>query len=233
MSKLQDRLREVFPPPMERGVMANIAKICEVSRPTVSAWFNNPEKVSTIARRHAETICAAYGLKVSPAWLAEGLEPREATEATGQNFDRNVKPSSAGMRAYPVISRIQAGQVKEMASPYEPGDGYAIVYGDDDASPWAFFLEIEGDSMLPVFNEGDLALIDPEVVPRPGDYVAAKNSKKESTFKKYRVRGITDSGHEIFELVPLNPDYPVIRSDEHDLAVIGTMIEHRRKFRRK
>lgn len=233
MSKLQDRLREVFPQPMERGVMANIAKICEVSRPTVSAWFNNPEKVSTIARRHAETICAAYGLKVSPAWLAEGLEPREATEAPSQNFDRNVKPASAGMRAYPVISKIQAGRVKEMTCPYEPGDGYAIVYGDDDASSWAFFLEIEGDSMLPEFTQGDLALIDPEVSPRPGDFVAARNSKQEATFKKYRVRGITETGSEVFELVPLNNNYPVMRSDEHHLVVIGTMIEHRRKFRRR
>ncbi|MEE9871577.1 MAG: S24 family peptidase [Delftia lacustris] len=165
--------------------------------------------------------------------LADVLGVNLLSGNDGPPFDANVRPAAVGMRAYPVISKIQAGRVKERTAPYEPGDGYAVVFGDDDASPWAFFLEIEGDSMLPDFNEGDLALIDPEVVPRPGDYVAAKNSKRESTFKKYRVRGITDNGHEIFELVPLNPDYPVIRSDEHQLVVIGTMIEHRRKFRRK
>jgi len=47
------------------------------------------------------------------------------------------------------------------------------------------------------------------------------------------VRGIDESGHEVFELVPLNNDYPVLRSDERHLIVIGTMIEHRRKFRRR
>lgn len=213
--------------------MANIAKICDVSRPTVSAWFNNPEKVSTITRRHAEIICSAYDLQVSPAWLAEGIGCREPAARANAAFDANVKPALVGMRAYPVISKIQAGRVKEMVSPYEVGDGYAVVYGDNDASPWAFFLEIEGDSMLPEFTEGDLALIDPEVTPRPGDFVAARNSKREATFKKYRVRGITDTGAEVFELVPLNKDYPVIRSDEHHLTVIGTMIEHRRKFRRR
>lgn len=233
MRTLQERLQEVFPPPLERGVMANIARICEVSRPTVSAWFNNAEKVSAISRRNAELICAAYDLQVSPAWLAEGLGPRDAAEAPSVRFDNNVKPANPGMRKYPVISKIQAGRVKQMESPYEPGDGYAVVYGDDDASPWAFFLEIEGDSMLPEFTEGDLTLIDPEVMPRPGDYVAAKNSKSEATFKKYRVRGITDTGREVFELVPLNPDYPVMRSDEHHLVVIGTMVEHRRKFRKR
>ena len=63
--------------------------------------------------------------------------------------------------------------------------------------------------------------------------MAARNTKQEATFKKYRVRGITETGAEVFELVPLNPDYPVMRSDEHHLVVIGTMLEHRRKFRRR
>lgn len=233
MNTLQDRLKYAFPPPMERGVMANIAKICDVSRPTVSAWFNNPEKVATITRRHAEIICSTYALKVAPAWLAEGIGPRDAQDISEQGFDSNAKPVTVGMRAYPVISKIQAGKVKEITCPYEPGDGYAVAFGDDDASPWAFFFEIEGESMQPEFQEGDLVLIDPEVWPRPGDFVAARNTKQEATFKKYRVRGITETGAEVFELVPLNPDYPVMRSDEHHLVVIGTMLEHRRKFRRR
>ena len=86
--------------------------------------------------------------------------------------------------------------------------------------------------MLPDFRPGDRVLIDPDVQPRPGDFVAARNTKQEATFKKYRVRGINESGQEVFELVPLNDDYPTLRSDEHHLCVIGTMIEHRRKFRR-
>lgn len=148
-------------------------------------------------------------------------------------MDQNVVAVSPGARAYPVISHIQAGHMKEIAEPYGPGDGFDIEYGDNDASQWAFFLEIKGDSMLPEFNEGDRVRIDPEIQPRPGDFVAAKNGKQEATFKKYRVRGIDEKGNEIFELVPLNDNYPVMRSDEHHMVVIGTMTEHRRKFRRK
>lgn len=174
---------------------------------------------------HVASIAAACN--VSPMWLASGDGPMK----TG--MDSNVRPVSEGMRAYPVISTIQAGLVKEISCPYEPGDGFAIEFGEDDASTWAFFLEIEGDSMLPEFRPGDRVLIDPEVTPRPGDFVAARNTKQEATFKKYRVRGINEAGQEVFELVPLNDDYPVLRSDEHHLVVIGTMLEHRRKFRRK
>jgi len=172
-------------------------------------------------------IKAANILGLNPAWLATGEGARTA------GFDNNVKASPMGMRPYPVISHVQAGALKEIAVPYGPGDGFDVEYGDDDASQWSFFLEIEGDSMLPDFRPGDRVLIDPDVSPNPGDFVAARNTKEEATFKKYRVRGIDDSGHEVFELVPLNDNYPVLRSDERHLVVIGTMIEHRRKFRRK
>lgn len=152
--------------------------------------------------------------------------------AEAPKFDNNVRVIPAGVRSYPVISFIQAGLLKELSDPYSPGDGFDVEYGDDDASPWAVFLEIEGDSMLPDFKPGDRVRIDPEVSPRPGDFVAARNTKQEATFKKYRVRGMSSNGNEVFELVPLNNDYPVLRSDEHHLTVIGTMTEHRRRFRR-
>lgn len=170
-------------------------------------------------------IKAANALGLDPAWLATG--------DGSPKFDVNTKPAHMGMRPYPVISSVQAGLLKEICTPYCPGDGFDVEYGDDDASQWSFFLEIEGDSMLPDFRPGDRVLIDPDVSPNPGDFVAARNTKQEATFKKYRVRGIDDAGKEIFELVPLNNDYPVLRSDEHHLIVIGTMLEHRRKFRRK
>lgn len=71
--------------------MATVARICGVSRPTVSNWFNNPEKVSTISRSNAEAICAHFKLEVSPAWLSEGVGPRIATPSKGA-------PSSPGQR---------------------------------------------------------------------------------------------------------------------------------------
>jgi SOS-response transcriptional repressor LexA len=148
-------------------------------------------------------------------------------------FDKNVVPSQMGVRALPVISAIQAGKMKEIAQPYTVGDGYAVIYVDDSYSPWAFALEIEGDSMTPDYQPGDFVVIEPEWTPRPGECVAARNGKQEATFKKYRQRGIDVVGNDIFELVPLNEDYPTIRSDETPLTIIGVMAEHRRKARRR
>jgi hypothetical protein len=36
----------------------------------------------------------------------------------------------------------------------------------------------------------------------------------------------------VFELVPLNDDYPTMRSDTEHLIVIGVVTEHRKKLRR-
>jgi SOS-response transcriptional repressor LexA len=119
-----------------------------------------------------------------------------------------------------------------MENPYSPGDGYSIEYTDQKLSRWAFALEVEGESMMPIFKPGDRLIVDPDLAPQPGDFVIARNGSDQATFKKYRPRGIDANGEMIFELVPLNDDYPVMRSDTENLIVIGVVTEHRKKLRR-
>jgi SOS-response transcriptional repressor LexA len=69
-------------------------------------------------------------------------------------------------------------------------------------------------------------VIDTKVMPEPGDYVAAQ-AQGLLTFRKYRARGA-----DLFELVPLNEDWPVLRSDTCEIKILGVMAEHR-SYRRK
>ena len=92
--------------------------------------------------------------------------------------------------------------------------------------------------MEPEFHEGDIIVVDPTLHPYPGDFVLAQRESQftdgiESTFKKYRPKGINEHGQNVFELVPLNPDYQVFRSDREHLEIVGVMVEHRRIFRRR
>lgn len=151
---------------------------------------------------------------------------------TPEKFDQNVSLSNVGVRPIPVISAVQAGQLKDMENPYSPGDGYSIEYTDQKLSRWAFALEVEGESMMPLFKPGDRIIVDPDLAPQPGDYVIARNGSDQATFKKYRPRGMGADGEMIFELVPLNDDYPTMRSDVEHLIVIGVVTEHRKKLRR-
>lgn len=154
-------------------------------------------------------------------------------EKRGAKFDANVAASHESQRPIPVISAVQAGLLTDIADPYPAGAGFDVEYVDSSCSRWTFALEISGESMLPEFRPGDRVIIDPELSPMPGDYVVAKNDSEEATFKKYRPRGRSADGTDVFELVPLNDDYPTIRSDEHSMRVIGVMIEHRKRYRRK
>ncbi|WP_243465978.1 S24 family peptidase [Sodalis glossinidius] len=57
--------------------------------------------------------------------------------------------------------------------------------------------------------------------------MVAKNGDHEATFKKYRPVSFNARGEQVFELIPLNTDYPILRSDHVPIRVIGTMVEHR------
>lgn len=177
-----------------------------------------------VARRLEEQYKMGAGYLDTPL----GTPPVHST----QPFDENVTPAAIGLRPIPVISSVQAGALRDMESPYPPGAGYAYEYTDQDLSAWTFALDVEGFSMLPEFRPGDRIIVDPEIAPNPGDFVVARNGTAQATFKKYRPRGIDASGNEIFELVPLNEDYPTLRSDTERLSVIGVVTEHRKKLRR-
>lgn len=144
----------------------------------------------------------------------------------------NITPASLGVRQIPMISYVQAGVWTSIVDSYHPGDGAEWLLTDLELSVHAFALEIKGESMLPDFREGDRVIIDPTVAPNPGDFVVAKNGEDEATFKKYRPRGLNDRGDQVIELVPLNEDFPSLRSDVSPFSIIGTMVEHRR-YRKK
>lgn len=133
----------------------------------------------------------------------------------------------------PLISYVQAGLWASPEENFRLNDGqFEYIITDLTLSRTAFALKVKGRSMEPEFVEGDRIVIDPEICPSPGDYVVAMNGDNEVTFKKYRARGIIDN-EEVFELVPLNPDYPTLSSLHSPITILGTMVEHRRYRRQR
>lgn len=219
----------------------DIAAALGVSKQSITGWEKTGRITKTNLGKFSELLKINLKWFYSDAGAAADLEASDSIRKYDkltvvprkqERFDQNVIPVPAGKRAIPVISAVQAGRLTEINDPYPPGAGYAIEYADDDLSRWAFALEIDGDSMLPDFRPGDRVIVDPEIAPNPGDFVVAKNGREEATFKKYRPRGIGPDGNMVFELVPLNDDYPTMRSDVEHLKVIGVMVEHRKKYRR-
>ena len=195
-----------------------VAKAVGVSRAAVTQWENGLTKPKG---EYIHALAKLYGC--TTGYILHG-------EDSGVG---NVIPAPIGLRHIPIISYVQAGCWTESCECRAVDGSIETITTDLDLGSMAFALEVRGDSMAPEILEGDVVVIDPGVDPLPGDIVAAKNGSHEATIKQYRPRGTNDQGQEYFELVPLNPVYPTMRSDHHHVTIIGVMKERRRYRRRK
>jgi SOS-response transcriptional repressor LexA len=166
-------------------------------------------------------------------------EPNVAPEAFSPGTSKTDQGNAVvltpfGDRMVPVLDYVQASEWMASAKPYPIMERTEILWTRlPQLSERAFALVVEGESMIDVFYPGDIVIVDPDVAPRPGDYVVAKTASEDAlTFRKYRPRGMDRAGKPVVELAPLNDDYPatVIDSTSPGL-IIGTMVEHR-KYRR-
>lgn len=98
-------------------------------------------------------------------------------------------------------------------------------------SKFAVAFNVIDDSMAPDFLEGDLIVIDPKVHPLPGEFVLAR-SGSTTFFRKFKVNELDTENEQSFSLIPLNDDYASLSSNNHEIEIIGTMVEHR-IYRRK
>ena len=178
----------------------------------------------------------ASALKVQ----VKDFSPRLAREIATIREDR-VEPVHGHVKRVPLIAFARAGlpddigQTKSYQTYIDDGD---YIYVDSELPDGTYATVLIGRSMEPEFFEGDIIVVDPTLSPLPGDFVIAQRESQftdgvESTFKKYRPKGVNENGQNVFELVPLNPDYQTFRSDREHLEIVGVMVEHRRAYRRR
>lgn len=234
MSTLSERIRWVMQ--TYDLSQAALAKIAGVKQPSVNRWVNGVG--SAIRAEAAAAICRHFSLSLD--WLICGRGNPHDANAPAQEAT-NVEPVRSHMKRIPVLSYVQAGaptgvgQIQARENAFESGD---FIWVDEELPDECFALKVTGSSMEPDFCEKDVIVIDPTISPNPGDFVVAtrlskKTDEVETTFKKYRPRGYDAYGNEIFELIPLNVDYPTYNSGIEELKVIGVLVEHRRTYRRK
>lgn len=219
---MNEQMKRLYAAALEtRGItsQAELARALNTSSQTINNW-----EARGISKQGLLTAQRVLG--ISASWLETGRGLKL------QRSDTNVSAAPIGKNTIPLINYVQAGNWMGAVNPFQPQDAHEFLMTDLELSENAFALEIKGDSMLPEFREGDRVIIDPSIQPQPGDFVVAKNGEDEATFKKYRPRGINERGELIFELVPLNEDYPSMRSDMIPIRIVGTMVEHR-KYRKR
>lgn len=198
-----------------------LAQMLGIKAPSVVQWESDKTNLSG-----ENLLNAAKLFGVTPDYILYGGEIEQSAVP-------NMEMAQPDTHRIPVISYVQAGVWTAPNEIRECDGNMAYITTDLELGDRAFAIVIRGNSMEPEFTEGDLVLIDPDEPLHPGDFVVAKNGEEEATFKKYRPRGYSEDGKEIFELAPLNDDYATMRSDRQPIQIIGTMVEHRRRRRRR
>ncbi|MCA1443649.1 helix-turn-helix transcriptional regulator [Ensifer sp. IC4062] len=155
-------------------------------------------------------------------------------EATGSSLDQFMaligpaaqKIVPAGEREQsadiPLIGFAQAG-----AGGFFDDAGFPAGHGWDvvdfpaalERRSGIYALEIQGDSMLPLYRDGDILIVDPTAQVRRGDRVVVKTREGEVMAKvlsRQTPRGI--------ELLSLNPDHPNRNFEMPDVEWIARII---------
>jgi len=122
--------------------------------------------------------------------------------------------ASAIARRIPVIGYAQAGDQGYFDDAgYPTGGGWDELLFPDTGDPHAYALEISGDSMEPLYRDGDTIIVSPGTSVRRGDRVVVRTHDGEVMAKELIRRSALKS-----ELKSINPAYPnrTLRADQID-----------------
>jgi phage repressor protein C with HTH and peptisase S24 domain len=129
----------------------------------------------------------------------------EATGAGLGEFTSYIDPGarSGGYQNVPLIGFAQAGAEGFFDDAgYPTGSGWDEVNFPEIADPHAYALEISGDSMEPVYRDGDIIIVSPQVSFRRADRVVVKTKSGEVMVKQLKRRTAN-----MIELKSLNPEH--------------------------
>jgi phage repressor protein C with HTH and peptisase S24 domain len=130
-------------------------------------------------------------------------------DATGEGFDSFISAGGAyvqfaGLRpSVPLLGLAQAGSGGFFDSAGHPaGQGWDEVQLPAAIEDGTYALEVSGDSMLPLYREGDRVIVSPTEQVRRGDRVVVRTRQGEVMIKV-----LARQTAKTLELYSMNPDY--------------------------
>lgn len=169
-----------------------------------STAFNKSKRLSADGRpRWPSTESLAKIIQATGATLDEFLgliEPGRTRPANGLP-DRALPVQRPSV---PLIGFAQAGAGGFFDDAGFPsGQGWELIEIPERSTEGAYALGVQGDSMLPLYRDGDVLIVEPGATIRKGDRVVVKTTSGEVTAKVL----VRQSSRSV-ELLSLNPDHP-------------------------
>lgn len=132
----------------------------------------------------------------------------------------NGKLTGNSVDLYPLIPWKLVDRWKDVALQQDTRASFDCMPCPIGCSPTTFVLQVQGASMEPRFQEGDLIFVDPAVPVQSGQYVILQLNKTSGiTFRQLILEG------EKQYLKALNPDWPNrIVEAEPETVICGTVV---------
>lgn len=125
-----------------------------------------------------------------------------ALEATGVSFEDFAATTSNSRRTIPIIGLARAGADGFFDDAGFPASPSETVRFPDVEGESVYALEVTGDSMAPLYREGDIVVVRPGIPARRGDRVVVRTRAGEVMAKELGRRS-----EQSIELISLNPAY--------------------------
>ncbi|KQU21178.1 DNA-binding protein [Methylobacterium sp. Leaf94] len=145
-----------------------------------------------------------------------------ATGASLDEFLRLIEARDGPPRTMiPLIGMTQAGAGRLFTDEGMPtgGPGWEEIEFPDLADDRAFALEVQGDSMAPLYRDGDVLIVSPTAGVRKGDRVVVRLVAGEVLAKELKRKTART-----IELASLNPDHVDRVVNVSDIAWIGRVM---------
>jgi phage repressor protein C with HTH and peptisase S24 domain len=146
--------------------------------------------------------------------------------ATGANLDEfislvaNLGRQHVRQRTIPLIGFAQAGAGGFFDDSGLPsGNGWDEVAFPDISDERVYALEINGESMMPLYRDGDTIIVSPAAPVRRGDRVVVRTVDGEVMAKELKRKTL-----KTVELASLNPDHPDRVLQLSDVSFIARVI---------
>ena len=187
--------------------LEHIAALVGVNKSTVLRWENG--NTTKIPVPTLQRLAQHFGVDAS--WLA------------GQDVPRN------GVKEWIEEHAMELDDLIDLPV-WGNSSGKVVRQPAFSGAPWEqneFWLQVQGDSMAPLLNEGDLILVRAQTMVDSGQYAVLLVDGKESMVRR------VEWGADWIELHSPNPYYPPRRFEKEDTArirLIGLVLESKRKF---
>jgi phage repressor protein C with HTH and peptisase S24 domain len=170
-----------------------------------STAFNKSKRQSTDGRlRWPSTESLAKIIEATGASLDEFLALVEGSAAARPPEGRPARRSFARTVSVPLLgfARAGTGGFFEDAG-FPEGQGLDLIELPAQAGENSYALKVRGDSMLPLYRDGDVLIVQPDASVRKGDRVVVRTGAGEvmaKVLERHTAKSIS--------LLSLNPDHP-------------------------